>query len=353
MGLPSRELPATLLDYFALTFPDLAKLAPEDAVNLTADGFGPGFMMLEDVPTGYFHVVRKLIDRDIESYAQANGMPMELAAKNLWRSARDSHYAQYKSLALIYHLVLNLELCGNPIFRIAAPLVERLRETSIDVPAHELRLPHPSLMLVYDDDVSLDLFHHRKPFGKAPRSGTLSTVLVDIPAQDGKRLLATTMHTKGDRIYGTIHRSMRYDEGTLEGMLDTRWPGDAPRRPDDPGQAFNRLVLNTLLYIVSRDARVGPETRTPGRPAPLVKSARRHRVVGDGLVALHRSAGHAGPASNGLGSGRQLASRHMVRGHWKLQAHGGHSEARKLVWIEPYVRGPELTQLLNRPRLVR
>lgn len=353
MGLPSRELPATLLDYFAATFPDLAKLAPKDATELVARGYGPGFLLLEDVPTGYFDVIRMMIDRDIASFARTKGIDEKLAAEALWHSARESDYVQHKSLASIYHLVLNLELGGNPIFRIAAPLVERLRETNIDVPADELRLPFPSLMLVYDDDLSLELFHHRKPFGKAPRSGTLSTVLVDIPTQEGKRLLAATLHTKGGQIHGMIHRSMRYGEGTLEGMLATRWPGDPERSADDPGQAFNRIVLNTLLYIISRDARVGPETRTAGRPAALVKSARRHRVVGEGLAPLHQSPLVAQTHVPSKPTGRQLSSRHVVRGHWKLQAYGGRNGSRRLVWIEPYVRGPQLTQLLNRPRLVR
>lgn len=353
MGLPSRELPATLLDYFAMTFPNLAKLAPMDAAELAARGYGAGFLRLEDVPTGYFDAVRTMIDRDITRLARARGIAEKLAAEALWRSARDSDYAQYKLLASIYHLVLNLELGGNPIFRIAAPLVERLRETNIDVPADELRLPFPSLMLVYDDDVSLDLFHHRKPFGRVPRSGTLSTVLVDIPAPGEKRLLAATLHTRGGQIHGMIHRSMRYGEGTLEGMLATRWPGDPERSADDPGQDFNRIVLNTLLYIVSRDARVGPETRTAGRPAPLVKSARRHRVVGEGLAPLHRSPLAVETRVPSVSTGRLLSSRHVVRGHWKLQAYGVRHGSQKLVWIKPYVRGPQLAQLLNRPRLVR
>lgn len=353
MGLPSRELPATILDHLSLVEPRLARLLPKDAADLAAAGYQPGFMRLEDVPTGFFDEVRAGIDCDIERYARAQRISDKEAAKALWHSARPDQHARYRTLATLYHLALNLELGGTRIFRIAAPLAERLRETSIDVPANELRLPFPSLMLVYDDDVSLNAFHDGQPFGRVPSGGVLSAVLVDVPAIDGKRLLAATAHSKGKQLHGMIHRSMRYGEGSLEGMLVTSWPGDPVRRPDDPGMVFNRLVLNTLLYIVSRDARVSAETKTLGRPDPLVKSARRHRLVGDGLVPLNRSPIMMSDRGTSSSSERQLSSRHVVRGHWKLQPFGGKGGSRRLVWIEPYVRGPQLTELLNRPRLVR
>lgn len=350
MGLPDRELPSTLLDFFAKVEPELAKFAQSDANALATSGYAPGFLRLEDVPTGFFDFVSRRVEAGIARHARSEGIAEGLAGTDL-SSALGPQRANYEQLGMLYHLILSFHLGGAKIFRIASSLAERLYETDIDVPASELKLPFPTLMLVYDDDVSFQAFHQGSPFGKAPYRGSLSTVLVDVPAPDGDRLLAATLHHRGCHTHGMIHRSMRYGEGSLKAMLATAWPGDPAREPDAPGQAFNRLILNTILYISSRDGRVGPETKTVGRPAPLVKSQLVHRVVGAGLVPMRRLAGVT-HAQASLNMGRQLNSRHVVRGHWKLQAHGAQGSSRKLVWVEPYVRGPKLGELLNRPRLV-
>jgi hypothetical protein len=39
----------------------------------------------------------------------------------------------------------------------------------------------------------------------------------------------------------------------------------------------------------------------------------------------------------------------LVRGHWKTQPHGPQSSLRKLIWREPYWRGPEDAPILHRP----
>lgn len=39
----------------------------------------------------------------------------------------------------------------------------------------------------------------------------------------------------------------------------------------------------------------------------------------------------------------------LVRGHWKMQPHGPHSSLRKVIWREPFWRGPEGAPVLVRP----
>lgn len=39
--------------------------------------------------------------------------------------------------------------------------------------------------------------------------------------------------------------------------------------------------------------------------------------------------------------GWKLRMQHVVRGHWKSQAHGSGRLSRKQIWVEPYWRGPE------------
>ncbi|MDP3426840.1 MAG: hypothetical protein Q8S17_05625, partial [Humidesulfovibrio sp.] len=45
--------------------------------------------------------------------------------------------------------------------------------------------------------------------------------------------------------------------------------------------------------------------------------------------------------------------RFMVRGHWRHQPHGPGAQKRKLIWIRPHYKGPDLAALINKPYLVK
>ena len=56
---------------------------------------------------------------------------------------------------------------------------------------------------------------------------------------------------------------------------------------------------------------------------------------------------------DGRGTGNSPLVRFMVRGHWRRQAHGTASQERKLIWIAPFYKGPDLATLLNKPYVVK
>ena len=45
--------------------------------------------------------------------------------------------------------------------------------------------------------------------------------------------------------------------------------------------------------------------------------------------------------SKGAKEGWRLRAKHVVVGHWKMQAYGEGRKLRKRIWVEPYWRGPE------------
>ncbi len=51
-------------------------------------------------------------------------------------------------------------------------------------------------------------------------------------------------------------------------------------------------------------------------------------------------------------SGRQLTTRHIVRGHWTHQPFGHERARRRLQWIAPYVRGPEGAPLVQTEKVM-
>lgn len=354
MGLPDNRLPATLTDHVAGIDPELAAHVRQDAADLMRRGFGPGFLKLEELPTAFFDLAQRRLDRLIAAEAAKRGLSHNAMAAELRATSRDRIEAEFRKLAEVYHLLLSFEIGGGKIFRVAAGLAERLLATRIDVPSEALRLPFRSFMLVFDDDASFAAFHSGRPFGRAPAAGALSSIVVDIEHPEGRRVMTVSTHTRGKHAHGRIHRSMRYDEGTLEAMLATSWSDDPAADRAAAALAFNRLVLNSVLYIGSQDARVGAEIRAPQPRDRLTYSGRKHAVIGAGLPPLR--SGGSGRATAGAPSPAPASasiSRQLVSGHWKHQPHGTGRSLRKLLWIEPYMRGPDYAEVVNRARLVR
>ena len=52
------------------------------------------------------------------------------------------------------------------------------------------------------------------------------------------------------------------------------------------------------------------------------------------------------------GVGDKLQVRFMVRGHWRRQPHGQENQERKLIWIQPHFKGPDIAEIVNKPYLV-
>lgn len=50
--------------------------------------------------------------------------------------------------------------------------------------------------------------------------------------------------------------------------------------------------------------------------------------------------------------GKALALQMLVRGHWKRQHHGEHNTKVKVIWVQPYWRGPDTAPILVRPHVM-
>jgi hypothetical protein len=351
VGLPASVLPATILEFLADCDPVLVRSARADAARLLDLGYQAGFAKLEDLPTTFFEMANVQVTALIEEHARRTGLIIDEARTAVSGVGADLE-RHFSNLARHYHLVLNFEMAGGKIFRVAPALAERLLATRIDVPAGALRLPFRSLMLVFDDDSSIRAFHAGQPFGRTPRGGTISSVIFDLQVDGEACLLATSIHTQGRKAHGMIERSMRYGQGSLDAMLDTHWPGTGDASQRSPAKDFHRLFLNTLLYISSDGARTTSPRRAPAPRDPLNRSSREFVLAGDGLVPWRAGPGLPG-GSRVAKSGRGSRARQLVAGHWKYQAHGTKLSERKLLWIEPYWRGPDFAELVNRPRLIR
>lgn len=50
--------------------------------------------------------------------------------------------------------------------------------------------------------------------------------------------------------------------------------------------------------------------------------------------------------------GKSLALQMLIRGHWKRQHHGAGNSSVKVIWVQPYWRGPDTAPILVRPHVI-
>ncbi len=89
--------------------------------------------------------------------------------------------------------------------------------------------------------------------------------------------------------------------------------GERDARSKKP--AAKATPTGPCVWVLGREVKLGPELRRAAQDMALGK---RHAP-----------------------EGWKVGIRHVVRGHWKAQAHGAGRTLRKQMWIEPYWRGPE------------
>ena len=136
------------------------------------------------------------------------------------------------------------------------------------------------------------------------------------------------------------------------------------------GLQFARTVLNAALYLSSADAEMrevlSPRAGLEARVAAMRSAPKRKRLrdearkisaldyvdVGASLGPIRVEPGREAPGASGAPTGIRRNVRFLVRGHWRHQAHGPARSLRRLLWIRPFYKGPEMADLVNRPYVV-
>jgi len=123
-----------------------------------------------------------------------------------------------------------------------------------------------------------------------------------------------------------------------------------------------RLAFNAILYIASGGADLKHRESERDRllrdfshhPKPTQAERRAHALARASHVRIH-DAGYSIriPHSPSVGVGAtgaswRLGHRVAVRGHWRNQVVGEGRTGRKLMWIQPHYRGPEIAEVVQR-----
>jgi hypothetical protein len=177
------------------------------------------------------------------------------------------------------------------------------------------------------------------------------------PAEKRLKFLAIGEHeTTGEdtMFFGTFFFSPGDMFPQLEAYID-KWAMETnPKKSNKPYlRKLFQFTLNSLLYITSGNSSTMP-LHAKFTPYDKGKKASRSRVdkKNEGLSKINRmsvgsniylSKEFKELRESGIKSDRDmLCPKWIVQGHWRNQVHGIGNKLRKIIWIEPHVKGKDL-----------
>lgn len=339
--------------------------------------------------------VEHFVNLTVSNFSESSGIPIEKiepVAKQMPQMA-----LLVAGITHDYHNILNFEIFSKKTFYFGSNLSEHLLATELSIDSELLRPPFDSCMFVYTSPSVVDAAFSFMKIQATPSDviqplSVFVTQLPDKTTLNGRKILMAVTHWNGNncsfyvkrevtiRPGWKIEKSLRTDWGSLgdtdgEGLRlsvsgDNRTTSDSEFYTD--GLGLFRLILNSILYLSSSDPDI--LQRTSGRFQALVRasaikstlksrkakqaankeSALDYYSVGENVtpIYVHKNTGNKEVISE-QGSFKEYAARFIVRGHWHNQPYGHNMTEKKLIWIKPYFKGPEMADLVNRPYIVK
>ncbi len=110
---------------------------------------------------------------------------------------------------------------------------------------------------------------------------------------------------------------------------------------EDETQRLANIFFNTIMYI-NEPGRDKVFTEEPGRSRLKMGGKKKATLE---YIKLKPPKDYVSIAG---GSGRTIDARFTVRGHWTNQAYGKGRSLRRRIWIKPYWKGPELSEIVSK-----
>lgn len=401
-------LPPTYYDFVRKLRPFVAELAEQDAQGMLAQPQPPETIhSVDDYDSRFAQCIEQVDQEVLEHIARFGGVTVEQLRPG-FAEARLQARAQFASLYSTvnheYHSLVNFALAGKKTFHFSDNLAEHLANTEINLKAALIQLPFPTCLFTFTSRAVINAMHNIR--GDAGRwamnatgldySAPVSAFLTVHPAGvglPGRKLLICAWHARlPDTSYLMLKRELYLgDDWTLEQALRTDWETLTPdnlgiglsvnvndntiaHQDDDTfytdGLAFYRIILNAVLYLSSDQAeltaKASPRREIEDKAKGIASLPKRRKLlqstgrytaldyeeVGASVGPIVIQKGEVEGGETGKGGGKPLV-RFMVRGHWRRQPHGPESQDRKLIWIRPHYKGPDLAATINKPYLVK
>lgn len=339
--------------------------------------------------------VENFVNLTVSNFSKSSGIPIEQiepVAKQMPQMA-----LLIAGITHDYHNILNFEIFDKKTFYFGGNLSEHLLATELSIDSELLRPPFDSCMFVYTSPSVVDAAFSFMKVQATPSDliQPLSVFVTHLPDKttfNGRKILMGVTHWNGNNCSFYVKREVAIRPGwKIEQSLRTDWEslgdtdgeglrlsvnGDNRTTTDSEfytdGLGLFRLILNSILYLSSNDPDI--LQRTSGRSEALVrasaikstlKSKKARQIankestldyysVGENVapIYVHKNTGDREDVS-GQGGFKEYAARFIVRGHWRNQPCGHNMTERKLIWIKPYFKGPEMAELVSRPYIVK
>lgn len=339
---------------------------------------------------------RALIDR----LSAQTGLSLPQLPPGFIEQLRIRFASMYLTVTQEYHCAVNFALAQHKVFHFSDHLTEHLANTEINTTATCIQLPFTTCLFTFTSPAiirAMQQLYATSSTGTAAREtdhcAPVSVFLTVHNATDGlpgRKLVINAWHAKAPHHVYSMQKRELYlpDHWTLEQALHTDWETLTPEntglgiafndgivQPQDDdafytdGLLFYRILMNAILYLSCAQAELTgvltPRRDIEARAQTIVSPVKKRKVLKEsnritalayqevgasvGPIVIKRGA-NADSASSAGKKGKPVV-RFMVRGHWRQQPHGPERQARKLIWIQPFYKGEELAQTINKPYL--
>lgn len=383
---------STYYDFLKELDPFVIEFAEQDAQNLAEKDDSPAAIeSIDDYPNSFDFCLTEMDTKVLLQVAKEAGISFEHAlevAPQILPALRSEPQALYQKMNLDYHAILNFALSGKKTFYFSNNLSEHLANTEVNIKSSFLQLPFTSCLFIFTSpSVAKAMYRiHGEEVADVDFTAPISVFLTILPAGEGlsgRRLLLCAYHSRyPDNLYFHIKRELYLgDDWTLEQALHTDWNNLIPPEScelsseDDSrfytdGLHFFRIIVNAVLYITSDSAeltfRENPrkdidkkaQRAARSKRTKLQKRAMRHTAldyeeVGASVEAIVIDKREFHDTQGSLTEGNKVQVRFMVRGHWRNQPCGVGRQERKLIWVKPHFKGPDLAETINKSYVVR
>lgn len=371
--------PVTHYDMIKGIRPDFVSDAERAAEAYSTEKFAHIDDQIDDehfVPTVRKELVRMskvMASRHGYSESWISSVPEERLIKML---PNDFAVQMFSAMRVEYLKIGNFHAFGKKVFYFGADITRKLADTELNMPSEMLTPPFPSCMFVYDSQCARDA---ATAFFKMPRllEGVVTVYIDYISRNDGrtKVIFFMTITDRKKNTPGAAMRGLLIDEGlSVEDSLRTDWvkvdggvrehllPGFETQTTASDEVFYNeglrifRIVANSLLYLASSnpDTEVGvPVEKSSEAKTKSPREIRRLTASTSSLQYIVVGRNTTSYASEIQSGARAQEQRFKVRGHWRNQAHGPAMGLRKFIHIEPYWKGPDAADVINKPYVVR
>lgn len=312
------------------------------------------------------------------SFAKEIGIPRDAVSLEEFLEANKNVRSILYHAQVLYFSMLNFELFGKRTFYVADNLATRLSYTELKINSDFVRLPFKSCMFVYSSPEIIGFF--KKITGINHPVTNISVYLTELNDYDIQS--STTLHISVLPNNGSciISRSLLIKDGrSLSESLRTDWHDIYARHGQKSGNygtvedsfffdeniILFRTIINTILYISSSDPdmvnclsvkqkaiEAAERSKKANRKNKWRNKAKKlsaldYTLLGEKTpnIIIEKPAGTQEVSKTD--TFYKLAARFIVRGHWRNQPYGEGLSKTKIIWIQPYWKGPDMGRLLS------